>query len=185
MNGASPKKTWLDGLIVWIAQGFGSGLLPAGPGTWGSLVGILWLWALLLPGSALLFCLLIAGSIGLAVMGCARAETILGQHDPGSVVLDEIVAVPLTFLGPWLALGTFPAASWEDPLSVGARFWPEFVVGFLAFRVFDIAKPGPIRRIQSLRGGWGVVADDLLAGLAAAVVTGLVTFLRHSGFPPS
>lgn len=180
MSFPSPHKKWSDRLVVWIAQGFGSGLLPAGPGTWGSLVGILWLWALLLPGSALVWCVLVAGSILLAVAGCARAETILGQHDPGSVVLDEIVAVPLTFLGPWIVLGTFPSASWSDPVSVGARFWPEFIVGFLAFRVFDIAKPGPIGRIQSLPDGWGVVADDVLAGLAAAVVTGLFTFLRHS-----
>ena len=179
MSGSSPKKKWFDRLVVWIAQGFGSGLLPAGPGTWGSLVGILWLWALLLPGSALAFGVLVTGSILLAVGGCARAEKVLNQHDPGSVVLDEIVAVPLTFLGPWLVLGTFPAESWSNPLSVGARFWPELIVGFLAFRVFDIAKPGPIGRVQSLPRGWGVVADDVLAGFAAAVVTGLFTFLRH------
>ncbi|MBN9690558.1 MAG: phosphatidylglycerophosphatase A [Verrucomicrobia bacterium] len=179
MSVPSPHTTWSDRLVVWIAQGFGSGLLPAGPGTWGSLVGILWLWALLLPGSALLFGVLVAGSILLAVGGCARAEKVLRQHDPGSVVLDEIVAVPLTFFGPWLVLGTFPAASWSDPLTVAAQFWPEFLVGFIAFRVFDIAKPGPIGRIQSLPDGWGVVADDVLAGLAAAVVTGLFTYLRH------
>ncbi len=176
----SPATSWTDRLVVWIAQGFGSGLLPAGPGTWGSLVGVIWLWALLIQGSAILWIVLVLGSILLAVAGCARAEKILGQHDPGSVVLDEIVAVPLTFLGPWIALGTFPPISWKNPGRIGAEFWPEFLVGFLAFRAFDIAKPGPIGRIQRLPGGWGVVADDVLAGLAAAVVTGLFTLLRQS-----
>jgi phosphatidylglycerophosphatase A len=58
------------------------------------------------------------------------------------------------------------------------RFWPEWIVGFLAFRVFDIAKPGLIRRVQNLHSGWGVVADDLLAALAAAVVTAIPTLLH-------
>lgn len=120
--------------------------------------------------------LIAVAAIGVSVPLCSRAERILGREDPGSVVLDEIVALPLTFLGPLVVLGAWPTSS--SLMDLAHRFWPEWVVGFIAFRVFDIAKPGPIRRIQSLPSGWGVVADDVLAALAAAIVTALPTWLH-------
>ncbi|HRI16571.1 MAG TPA: phosphatidylglycerophosphatase A [Verrucomicrobiota bacterium] len=167
-----------DRLVVFVAQGFGSGLLPLGPGTWGSGIGVLWLITLLSSGSGWVF---VAANV-IAVLGavalCTRAETLLGSHDPPSVVMDEIVAVPLTFLGTLLAIGVWPVGLAGQPFKVVAVFWPELLTGFMAFRVFDIWKPGPIRRVQSLPRGWGVVADDIFAALAAAVVTGLVTVVR-------
>jgi len=179
-NTPLPPSPWRfpDALIILLAQGFGSGRLPWGPGTWGSLIGVGWLIALLTLGSATVWIIANLAAVLGAVAICSRAEIVLGQHDPGSVVLDEIVAVPLTFLGPWIALGIWPIGVAGHPIEVCQRFWPELLVGFLAFRVFDIAKPGPIGRIQYLPAGWGVVADDVLAALAAAGVTGLVTFAR-------
>ena len=117
-------------------------------------------------------------AIPLAAALCTRAETLLGRHDPSSVVIDEIIAVPWTILGPWVALGHWPAAWDESPQRLVQGWWPELVAGFVAFRFFDILKPGPIGRIQRLPAGWGVVADDIAAALAAAVVTGIVTALR-------
>ena len=94
-----------DALVLWVAQGFGSGWSPVMPGTFGSLVGIGWL-ALLLSFENL------AVFIGGQVLGivvsiwiCGRAELILGKSDPGCVVLDEIIAIPLCFTLPVLIFG--------------------------------------------------------------------------------
>lgn len=177
---SSPPLRFPDRLVLWVAQGFGSGRLPAGPGTWGSVVGVLWLVGLLSLGSALGWAVGTLAGLALSVVACSRAETLLGRTDPPSVVIDEIAALPLTFLGPWVALGSWPADLAAQPSDVFQRFWPELLTGFLAFRVFDIAKPGPIGRLQSLPRGWGVTADDIAAALAAAVVTGLATLWRQS-----
>lgn len=176
VRGPTARRSAIDAGILLLAEGFGSGRIPLGPGTWGSLVGVLWLILLLRMPDPVWAGISALGAIGIAIPICSRAERILGREDPGSVVLDEIVAVPLTFLGPLLVLGTWPGVS--GVMDLAHRFWPEWIVGFLAFRVFDIAKPGPIRRIQTLHSGWGVVADDLLAALAAAVVTAIPTLLH-------
>lgn len=182
MSGPNPipasgnRRSTVDTAILFIAEGFGSGRIPVGPGTWGSLVGILWLVMLLRVPHPLWAAVAALAAVGIAIPICSRAERILCRQDPGSVVLDEIVAVPLTFLGPLMVLGTWPTSSGVTNLT--HRFWPEWIVGFLAFRVFDIAKPGLIRRVQNLHSGWGVVADDLLAALAAAVVTAIPTLLH-------
>jgi phosphatidylglycerophosphatase A len=170
------RRSGVDTAILFIAEGFGSGRMPVGPGTWGSLLGVGWLVLLLRIPDPIWATLAALLAVGIAIPICSRAERILGREDPGSVVLDEIVAVPLTFLGPLIVLGTWPLSSGVADLA--HRFWPEWVVGFLAFRLFDIAKPGLIRRVQNLHSGWGVVADDILAALAAALVTAIPTFLH-------
>ena len=95
---------------------------------------------------------LVAGYFAVGI--CGEAEVRLGQADPGEVILDEFVAMPLCFLG-WTTL----AADWPA--------WVVLVAGFAAFRFFDILKPLGISRLQRLPAGWGVVVDDLAAGLAA------------------
>lgn len=176
----TPPRSQRDRALLFVAEGFGSGRLPGGPGTWGSLVGVVWLIALLQAGNPWIWLGANLLSIPLAAALCTRAETLLGRHDPSSVVIDEIIAVPWTVLGPWVVLGHWPSAWAESPQRLVQGWWPELVAGFLAFRFFDILKPGPIGRIQRLPAGWGVVADDVTAGLAAAVVTGIVTALRGS-----
>lgn len=148
--------------IVFLAKGFGSGWVPKGPGTAGTVVGLFWAWLLMVPGSVAVYWAGAVAGVGVAVWVCGRAETILGEHDPGSVVLDEIVAVPLCFgtLVTWQAM--------RDGFSGPGDFLgahPAWVVPavFVAFRFFDIVKPWPVRQIQRLPGGWGVVADDVLA----------------------
>ena len=81
----------------------------------------------------------------------------LNRRDPGEVILDEFVAIPLCFLGWPLLVGPVPA-------------WAVFISGFALFRLFDIWKPFGIRRLQDLPGGWGVVADDLAAALLTCAV---------------
>jgi phosphatidylglycerophosphatase A len=150
---------------LWIAQGFGVGRIPFAPGTVGSVLGLLWFALLLAPRSGWVFCLGPLGGIGLSVWLCGEAEKGLGRKDPGSVVLDEIAALPVCFAA-WVAMLIHKTGSWPGPESFfsGADWLPTLGV-FGAFRLFDIAKPWPVRQSQSLSGGWGVTVDDLLAAL--------------------
>ncbi len=128
--------------------------LPA-PGTWGSVAGLV-VFAGCFAGRLGLGGTLLLGAAGgaLAVALCGEAEVRLGRRDPGEVILDEFVAMPLCFLG-WTTLaGTLPG-------------WAVLLLGFGLFRLFDIAKPFGIRRLQELPGGWGIVVDDTAAALAA------------------
>jgi phosphatidylglycerophosphatase A len=134
------------------------------PGTWGSVAGLLYFTVVFYPLGW--FATLLLAGIGayVAVAICGEAEFRLGRRDPGEVILDEFVAMPLCFLG-WPAL--------VDP----APPWAVFIVGFALFRLFDIIKPFGIGRLQALPGGWGVVADDLAAALATCGVMHLAQWL--------
>ena len=162
---------------LWVAQGFGVGRIPVAPGTFGSVAGVLWFGLLLMTGSKWLFIAGTIAAIALSVWLCGAAEKILGQTDPGSVVLDEIAAIPVCFLG-WVALlvcktGALPGVA--DFFS--ARTWPLTLGVFAAFRFFDVAKPWPVHQSQSLPGGWGVTIDDVLA----AVYVNAVVLLVYAG----
>ena len=162
---------------LWVAQGFGVGRIRFAPGTFGSLLGLGW-FALLLAGGHL-WVLLLGSGVGLAcsVWLCGYGERVLGKKDPGSVVLDEIAAMPVCFFAWvgifWWRTGTMPAV--ESFFSRG-HWWLTLGV-FAAFRLFDITKPWPVRQSQSCPGGWGITVDDLLA----AVYVNLVTLLVYAG----
>ena len=156
---------------VWVAQGFGSGRLKPGPGTWGSLVGVAWFAALVATGSLWGFFGGILLSIPLCAWVCGEAEKALGEKDPGSVVLDEIIAIPLCFAA-WVwsvvnSTGRMP----EPSYFFSGSHWLGVALVFGAFRLFDIWKPWPVRQSQSLPGGWGVTVDDLLAALYVNLVS--------------
>jgi phosphatidylglycerophosphatase A len=152
-----------------LATGLGSGLSPVAPGTAGSLVGLALAWGLarafasahgtiIGPSVGLLMSGLLVGLIGVAVSGpvCRALES----EDPGCVVIDEIAGQLIASAAvPLLALS-------RSPLFAAAAWGASFVL----FRFFDVVKPGPIRGVQRLPGGWGVVVDDVLGGLAAAAV---------------
>lgn len=149
------------------------GFLPA-PGTWGSAAGIA-LYAVLFHGyntaARWEWFAVIAALLSLvAVVICGLAEWFLKKKDPGCVILDEFVAMPLVFAG------------FRGDLASARHAWVWYLAGFALFRLFDIAKPFGIRRIQSLKGGLGVVADDLVAALYACVALhslhAAVAFLR-------
>ena len=161
-----------DRLILFLAQGFGSGRAPKGPGTCGSIVGVAW-FALLLQcpdlSSYLIAC--VAG-IFISVYACSEAERILNLRDPGSVVIDEIIALPICYL-PYV-ITRIDEGQLPNLASAFGTDWWIVAAGFALFRLFDIAKPPPIYQSQKLPRGWGVTADDVLAGIATAVVIALL-----------
>jgi phosphatidylglycerophosphatase A len=151
-------------LIKFLATGFGVGYLPAVPGMAGSVVGVGFWWSLNQAHNPWLRGLLLVLAIGFAVWCAGEASEIMHHPDPSSVVIDEIVAMPLAFIG------------------LGGQWW-HIVVGFMMFRVFDLWKPSPIRESQDFSGGIGIVLDDLLAAVYACAATHgivwLVSWMRH------
>lgn len=158
--------------VLFIAQGFGTGRIPFAPGTWGSLPGLAWFALLVATGNLWLFLAAALAGVAVSVWLCGSAEKILGKTDPGSVVLDEIAAIPFCFL-PWVISEWAGRGHVMPPVEtffVG-RAWLGTAGVFALFRLFDIWKPWPIRRLQDLPGGWGVTVDDVLAALYVALVT--------------
>jgi len=140
--------------------------LPA-PGTWGSAAGLLYFTVFFdrspLEGVAGNLILSAFGAY-IAVAFCGEAEFRMGRKDPGEVILDEFVAMPLCFLGWPHMLGPLPA-------------WAVFLAGFAIFRVFDIFKPLGISKLQDLPAGWGIVIDDTAAALATCATLHLLHLL--------
>lgn len=126
-----------------IATGVYVGYLPPAPGTLGSLLGLLLLWPLK-PGTVQVLVTLFL--IGVGIVVADQAARVIGGQDPPAIVIDEIagIAVATLLLSPQV---------------------PERVVAFVIFRVFDVIKPFPARQAERLPGGFGIVGDDLIAGL--------------------
>lgn len=147
---SSPRLAWL---WLGVAEWFGSGRAPRAPGTIGSLAAL----PLALPLTTLGLVPYWLTTLGLTVLGIVasdQASMILEEKDPQSVVIDEVIGVLLAF-----------GFLLEGPL------WAQ-VVAFVLFRLLDIAKPGPIFRLQSLKpNGLGIMADDILAGLLAGGIS--------------
>ncbi len=160
MPGGDAKK-----IQVWIAQGFGVGWVPFAPGTFGAALGVGWFLVLLIPGSVAVLALGAAATVAASVWLCGVAEKALGQTDPGSVVLDEICAMPLCYVS-WVAmlyhqLGALPRPAYLFQ----ENRWLITLAIYGAFRFCDIAKPWPVHQSQSLPGGWGITVDDVLAAV--------------------
>lgn len=141
--------------ITLLGFGFGSGLSPIMPGTAGTIAAIpLYLLLSYLPLPLYLTAVLLALFLGVYICGITAEK--LGVHDHGGIVWDE-------FVGLWITLIAAPQG------------WPWLLLGFLLFRLFDMVKPWPISHVdRTVKGGWGIMLDDVLAGLAAAVVLQLV-----------
>ena len=163
--------------VLWIAQGFSVGRIPVAPGTFGSAIGLLWFAALLLPGNFWFYAGMTATGVFLSVRLCDSAEKILRQTDPGSIVLDEIAAMPICFgvwVGDyWIKHGAIPGPAYFFTYDA----WPLTLAVFAGFRLFDIIKPWPVRQSQKLPGGWGVTLDDVLAALYVNVAVALARLL--------
>ena len=156
------KPTFLSLLrspVLLLAFGFGSGLSKKAPGTVGSLVALV-IWILIADLALIPYItfLIISGLIGIYICGVASEK--LGVHDHGGIVWDE-------FVGFWIAMAALPIT------------WQSVILGFLLFRLFDILKPWPISWLdKKVSGGFGIMIDDVIAGLAAAVV---IYFLGYFG----
>jgi len=150
---------------LWIAQGFGVGRIPVAPGTFGSVVGVGWLALLLLTRNLWWFAAGTAAGLALSVWLCGVGEAALRQRDPPSVVLDEITAMPVCFIG-WVAILAWKTGALPPTEAFfSARTWPLTLGVFALFRFFDVLKPWPVRQSQALVGGWGVTIDDVLAAI--------------------
>ena len=153
-------------LVVNLATLGPLGRVKKGPGTTGSLAGI-GLYAILFHNAALLsYLLFLCLLVYLAVAICDTAEHRLQMRDPGMIILDEFVAVPLVFFG----------MNGPQGLIVQHGGWPVLLAGFLLFRVFDITKPFGISSLQNFPGGLGCVIDDLAAAIISCVVLHLLLY---------
>lgn len=177
---APRRRTASDYLALAVAT-WGVGYIPGAPGTYGSAVGIGvyllvqsagaqasaiaaargWNAAALASFRVTLMLLVIAGITLAGVWAATRVETLLGRKDPGVVVADEVAGQLIAFL--------------FVPADAG---WWAIIAGFVLFRLFDIWKPYPIRRLEALKSGLGVMADDVLAGVYAAIVMSLLVSIH-------
>ncbi len=156
----------------FLTASLGLGWLPLAPGSWGSL-GPTAVFAVMgyfaLPESATLAAmgaLLVLGSVGAVVLSPHTIE-VTGQEDPDEVVLDEVAGQPLCFM----TMPLWPAGVFT-PMGMLAAAG----AGFFFFRLFDTLKPWPCKKLEELPKGWGILADDLVAGIYAAIV--LVVAIR-------
>ena len=186
-----------------IATALGTGYLKPGPGTWGSVVGLLiavishpYTWFIVLAvhlggglgfdlplqsgrlGIAILLIPSIAVWLFIALLGVKTSRQVAeyaGIKDPQYVVIDEVSGVHLVLLlslapvAPIVFLRPEDAAAFALFTGMSILNWKFLLAAFLLFRLFDIAKPFPCRRLENLPGGWGIMADDWMAGVYAAI----------------
>lgn len=159
------RRMLLSSPAGWLACGLGSGLAPVAQGTFGSLAALLpWLLLRRLPLPAYVLALLLAFGIG--VWACGVAGRVLQVNDHRSIVWDE-------FVGQWVALLPLLVPGLE-PARDATLAW-SMLAGFALFRLFDVWKPWPISWLdRHVKGGLGVMVDDGLAGVLAAVVLALL-----------
>ncbi len=143
--------------MIHLLRGFTSvgfvGLIPGAPGTYGSIVTLAfaYLWQTQVTNNIYYTIGLVLVLTILGIIASSKVSTSLGIEDPGEIVIDEMV-------GQWIALIAIPA------------HWGSWLAAFILFRVFDIWKPWLIDKSQYLPGGWGIMMDDVLAGLLALLI---------------
>jgi len=148
------KNSVTDRAALAIGTWFGCGYWPWGPGTAGALAALLIALAMHSWWGAgrLAIAVLVLIALGPGIWAAGRTATIAGRKDPGMVVVDEV-------LGLWVTL-----------LGASILNWKTWLAAFVLFRIFDIVKPWPVRQLESLPGGAGIVMDDLFAGVYGALV---------------
>lgn len=153
---ALSNKVWRNPYF-FMAFGFGSGLMPTAPGTWGTLAAIP-IYLLLVNASWGLYLVVTLIAFLFGVFICNKVSKELGEHDYGGIVWDEIVGYLLTmFLAP------------------SGLVW--IVIGFILFRIFDIWKPQPIGWVdERVQGGLGIMLDDVLAAIPAWIILQLLAW---------
>ncbi|MEP4198177.1 MAG: phosphatidylglycerophosphatase A [Aliishimia sp.] len=158
-------------LARMIATVFGVGYLKPAPGTWGSAVALPWGWLLHVLGG---FPLLLIGVLAAFTKGWwATSKMTAGSddHDPSEIVVDEVV-------GQWIALLPLSYSAWAMNLDI-LRLWPGWVAAFVLFRLFDIWKPGPVGWADRRGDALGVMLDDVIAGIFAAIGVVILAGLAH------
>ena len=145
--------------ILMLGFGFGSGLATKAPGTWGTLLGLLLFVPLLLWSEAVAWVVFVLGLFFGSVI-CGKSANYMDVHDHGGIVWDE-------FVGIWLVLLLLPQQTWH--------YW---LAAFVAFRIFDIWKPWPIKLVdEKVNDGFGIMLDDVLAAIYAALSIAVIDYL--------
>ena len=141
-------------LATLLSTWFGCGYFPVGPGTAGSFAAVLMAAAAhqYLGSGRITFLIATLVMIAPAIWSATHTERMLKREDPGIVVIDEVLGVWVTLLG-------------DTALN-----WKSFTAAFILFRIFDVWKPWPVRRFEELPEGTGIIADDLAAGVYAAIM---------------
>ncbi|CAI3132772.1 phosphatidylglycerophosphatase A [Acinetobacter baumannii] len=154
--------SWFNRCIVFCGVGFGSGLAPKAPGTFGSAFALLFVPIWLSLGFTLsLIAILIMSVVGIYI--CGQTAKVINVHDDGRIVWDEFAGQSITFI-PLLYLQQIN--------------WIWVITGFILFRIFDVWKPWPIRVIdRQVHGGFGIMLDDIIAGVWAALCTLIIIHL--------
>ena len=152
----------------------GAGYLKPAPGTWGSLAAIPLAWALVSIGGPYLLCVAMGLCYALGIAAIQKETEASGAHDPGWIVIDEVV-------GQWLALLPVAFGAWRAGVPFTA-LWPGIVAAFVFFRLFDIWKPWLVGRADARDDATGVMLDDVWAGFFAAIVVIGLAILAHAGF---
>lgn len=148
------QMTWAQRCIVFCGVGFGSGLAPKAPGTFGSAFALLFIPAWLALGFFNSVLIIVLMSL-LGIYLCGRTAELMGVHDDGRIVWDEFAGQSISFL-PLVYLGQMN--------------WLWVLIGFALFRLFDVWKPWPIRVVdRRVHGGFGIMLDDIIAGIWAAL----------------
>jgi len=127
----------------------GTGLMPVAPGSWATVVGVAI--AFFLGNNLAVYTILLVVLLVLGIMASGIVERLLGQKDPGMIVIDEVVGVMI--------------ALWGLPM-----IWPVTITGFFLFRAFDMFKIYPINRLEAQSGGWGIMLDDCMAGVYTNII---------------
>lgn len=144
-------------LITFLATGFCSGLSPVAPGTVGTLAGVV-VCLLCLPMPWIMRLIIVLALLALSIYVAEQAEKIYQKKDDQRIVIDEIIGLQITML----------------PVAINGL---NLCAAFVLFRIFDIWKPFPVKNLQGLPGGWGVVIDDVAAGIYAGMVLWLLIYL--------
>ena len=164
MVNSIPPSMLIKHPVLLLATGFGSGLLPKAPGTFGTLVAIP-LYVMISGFGMATYWVTFMSLFLIGLLICKKASEVLNVHDHPSIVWDEIVGYLITMY-------SLP------------QNWTLVIAGFILFRIFDILKPWPIRMIdKTVKGGLGIMLDDVIAGAAANIVLQIgIVILTYFGY---
>jgi len=159
-------------MIRMITTVFGVGLLPKAPGTWGTLTALPFGYILHGLGGPALLAVATIAAFALGWWAVKRDTDGKADHDPGEIVIDEVVGLWITLLPVSYGLAHAGVAPWTFP-------WPGWVAAFVLFRIFDIFKPWPVSRADALHTPLGVMLDDVVAGVMAGICVIILAILYH------
>ena len=148
----------MKALALGFSTFFGVGYFPIAPGTAATAAGIVLVY--MLHFSLLWYVAIMLVLLALAIPVCSYVEDMLKVKDPGIIVIDEVVGIMISLIG--------------LPLT-----WPIVIIGFFLFRAFDMFKIYPINRLEALPGGWGIMLDDVMAGIYTNIILHLA--IRYAG----